>query len=97
MHVIARRALIEFWASHPDSKKQLEAWYHIVRKAAWRTSADIKAVHKTASILNSERVVFNICGNKYRLIVRINYVSKTVFVRRICTHGEYDRIDAESV
>ncbi|NLE94339.1 MAG: type II toxin-antitoxin system HigB family toxin [Dehalococcoidia bacterium] len=97
MHVIARPRLIAFWEKHPDSAGPLQAWFAEARVATWTCSADVKERYSTASILNSERVVFNIGGNKYRLVVRINYASGTVFVRFVGTHKEYDSIDAEAV
>jgi len=75
----------------------LEAWYYEAKHAQWASPAEIKALYGSASILKSNRVVFDIAGNKYRLIVRINYESKTVFVRFIGTHREYDEIDAEVI
>jgi mRNA interferase HigB len=97
MHVISRKVLIEFWARYPDSEQPLRAWYHEATKAEWRTSADAKQMYGSASIINAERVVFNICGNKYRLVARINYGSATAFIRFVGTHTEYDAIDAETV
>ena len=75
----------------------MEAWYYEAKHAQWASPAEIKALYGSASILKSNRVVFDIAGNKYRLIVRINYESKTVFVRFIGTHREYDEIDAEVI
>ena len=97
MHVISRKTLLEFWLRYPDSEAALQAWFHEAGAASWRNSAELKAKYGGASIVNSERVVFNICGNKYRLIVRINYVSGALFVRFIGTHREYDQVDAESI
>jgi len=99
MHVIKRKTLVEFYQQQElqDAKGALEAWYYEAKHAQWASPADIKALYRSASILKDNRVVFNIAGNKYRLIVRINYDSKTVFVRFIGTHREYDRIDAEVI
>ncbi|MEE8479904.1 MAG: type II toxin-antitoxin system HigB family toxin [Desulfobacterales bacterium] len=99
MHVIKRKTLVEFYQQPglQDAKGALEAWYYEAKHAQWASPADIKALYRSASILKDNRVVFNIAGNKYRLIVRINYDSKTVFVRFIGTHREYDRIDAEVI
>jgi mRNA interferase HigB len=99
MHVIKRKTLVEFiqLPERRDAKGPLEAWYYETRKAQWASPAEIKAQYGTASILRDNRVVFNIAGNKYRLVVRINYDSKTVFVRFIGTHREYDKIDAEVI
>jgi mRNA interferase HigB len=99
MHVISRKRLIDFYEQpdHQDAKGQLEAWYYEARHAQWSSPADVKAQYRSASIIGDNRVVFNIAGNKYRLIVRINYGSKTVFVRFIGTHKEYDKINAEVI
>ena len=97
MHVIARRTLVEFWTTHPDSEEALKAWYHEADGATWAKPVDVKKHHGSASIINSERLVFNVCGNKYRLIVRINYASQTVFIRFVGTHKEYDKVDAETI
>ena len=99
MHVIKRKTLIEFYeqSGRQDAKGSLEAWYYEAKHAQWASPADIKAQYRSASILRDNRVVFNIAGNKYRLVVRINYGSKTVFVRFIGTHQEYDKIDAEVI
>ncbi|MFZ5572183.1 MAG: type II toxin-antitoxin system HigB family toxin [Thermodesulfobacteriota bacterium] len=99
MHVISRKKLVEFYsqAGRHDAKGQLEAWYHEAKHAQWASSADVKAQYRSASILGDNRVVFNIAGNKYRLVVKINYSSKTVFVRFIDTHKEYDKVDAEAI
>ena len=97
MHVISRRPLREFARQHPDAESSLQAWFYEARQAHWRTTADIKRHYGSASILKGSRVVFNLCGNKYQLIVSINYRSEVVFVRFIGTHVEYDRVDAETI
>ena len=99
MHVISRKKLVEFYdqAGHQDAKGPIEAWYYEAKHAQWTSPADVKDYYRSVSILKNNRVVFNIAGNKYRLIVRINYDSKTVFVRFIGTHQAYDKIDAEVV
>lgn len=90
MHVISRKTLIEFYEQpgREDAKGQLEAWYYEAKQAQWASPAEVKAQYGSASIIRDNRVVFNIAGNKYRLIVRINYHSKTVFVRFGGTHKE---------
>ena len=97
MRVIARGTLRDFWRRYPDSEQALKAWYHEAKNAEWRNSADVKARYGTASIVTSERVVFNLCGNKYRLIVHINYGARVVFIRFIGTHKEYNRVDAGTI
>lgn len=97
MHVITLRTLVAFWTEHPDAKRGLVAWHDDADKAKWQNSADIKQRYPSASIINRKRVVFNICGNQYRLIARVNYISKTVFVRFIGTHEAYDKVDVETI
>lgn len=99
MHVIKRKTLVDFFqqTEHRDAKGALEAWYYEAKHAQWVSPAEVKTQYRSASILKDNRVIFNIAGNKYRLIVRINYDSKTVFIRFIGTHREYDKIDAEVI
>ena len=99
MKVIARSTLRKFYESqnHADSREALEAWYHEVRRANWKSPAEIKEQYKSASILKKNRVVFNICGNKYRLIVKINYRAEVVYVRFVGSHKEYNQINAEEI
>ena len=98
MRVIAKRTLKRFWESSPeyfDAKSSLEAWHLEALKAEWKTPQEIKAQFCSASILKYNRVVFNIAGNKYRLIVSIDYTRQTCFVKFIGTHKQYDAINAE--
>ena len=99
MHVIKRKTLIEYYQQpeHQDAKGALEAWYYEAKHAQWTSPADIKDLYRSASILKKNRVIFNIAGNKYRLIVKINYDSQTIFIRFIGTHREYDKIDPEVI
>ena len=97
MRVIAKKILREFWERQNDSEEQLKTWYNEALKSIWTSPIDIKSEYPTASILKSGRVVFNICGNKYRLIVQINYLRKWVFIRFIGTHKKYDKIDANKI
>lgn len=97
MHVIAKPQLTAFWILHADSAGALQAWYALARAAEWDSPHAIKAQFPTVSIVNAERVVFNICRNRYRLVCRINYSSRTVFIRFIGTHREYDQIDAATI
>ena len=97
MHVISRKKLVNFCYEYPDAKVSLEAWFHEAISANWKNSAQIKEQFKSASIISADRVVFNICGNKFRLVVRINYVNSTVFIRFIGTHAQYDTIDAGEI
>ena len=97
MRVIARKILREFWVKHNDSEEPLKIWYKEASKATWNNPSNIKAEYVKASILKNSRVVFNICGNKYRLIVEINYKRQWVFIRFIGTHKDYDNIDANKI
>src|SRR3972149_10415032 len=97
MRIISRRRLIEFWESHPDAEQPLRAWYTDARRANWKSPAEIKAVYRTASILNNNRVIFNIKGNRYRLVVVVEYSQGKGFIRFVGTHAEYDRMDADSI
>lgn len=90
MRVIKRGALFEFWQKHADARASLESWYTVVRRASWKMPAEMKAVYPNADIVG-RRTVFNIAGNKYRLIARVNYYTQRVFVLFILTHAEYDR------
>ena len=97
MRIIARKALRDYGEQQPSARDQLEAWYAEARHAEWATPADVKAEYGNASILKEGRVVFNICGNEYRLVVWINYEFFTVYIRLIGTHAEYDDINAQTI
>lgn len=97
MRVIFRKKLKEFWERHPDVRQQLQAWYDDTKHATWKSPADIKAVYRSASLIGNDRVVFNLKGNNYRLVVAIRYEYGIVFIRFVGTHQEYDRIDAAKV
>lgn len=100
MRIIARRTLREFWAKHPrgaEARAALQVWFSRVEAADWSTPADVKRMFADASILKSGRVVFNIVGNSFRLVVRVNYPYRVVYIRFVGTHAEYDAIDAEGI
>lgn len=97
MHVISRKTLSDYWQKVPETEQPLKAWFNEAQKSIWSSPSVIKEKYRSASFLKGNRIVFNICGNKYRLIVRINYASKTVFIRFIGNHAEYDKINAEAV
>jgi mRNA interferase HigB len=97
MRVIAKKILREFWEKHSDSGEQLKTWYKEASKASCKSPTDIKEEYAKASILKGGRVVFDICGNKYRLVVDINYLRQWVFIRFIGTHTDYDKIDANTI
>ncbi len=100
MRVIALSRLKAFFESDPsqaDAREPVMAWYRQVRAADWATPADLKRDVRSASILKDGRAVFNIAGNKYRIVVWINYPYRVVYIRFIGTHRRYDRIDAQSI
>lgn len=100
MRIIALSTLKHFWEESPhyaDATEPILAWYRHALKADWEKPADVKADFGNASILRDGRVVFNIAGNKYRLIVWINYPYRIMYVRFIGTHAQYDAIDAQTI
>ena len=97
MRIIARKALRDFWEANGDSAQPLKAWFREAEKADWATPHDVKAAYRSASIIGDSRIVFNIAGNKYRLIVKFNYSYRVGYVRFIGTHARYDEIDAEKI
>lgn len=100
MRVIALSTLKAYWEGFPereDAKEPTLVWYRHALRADWASPADVKTQFSNASILKDGRVVFNIAGNKYRLVVRINYAYRVVYVRFIGTHAQYDRIDAQTI
>lgn len=97
MNVISKKTLILFYANHPQAKIPLEVWHSDVRKAQWDSPEQIKREYSSASFLRDNRVVFNIKGNDYRLIVHIDYKRKIVRVKFIGTHSEYNKINAEEI
>lgn len=97
MRVIARSTLHTFSRRHPQARQSLDDWYRLTSQATWRTPADIKLILRSADVLPGNRVVFNIGGNDFRLVVKIEYDFQIVYIRFIGTHAEYDRIDATTI
>lgn len=97
MRVIAKKILRDFWEVHADCEQQLKSWFRETSKAEWANPNQIKSEYPSASILNNNRVVLNIKGNKYRLIVKINFEYEMVWIRFIGTHKEYDAINATTI
>ncbi len=100
MRIIAKSTLRKFWESSPqcfEAKAPIEAWYAEAKKAKWQTPQEIKEQFRSVSILKNSRAVFNVGGNKYRLIVAIDYSRQTIFIRFIGTHSQYNKINAEVV
>ena len=97
MRIVAKRTLRTYWERERGAEQPLRSWYAIAAQADWSSPADVKAVYRNASIVRGNRVVFNIGGNRYRLIVRFDYARRIGFVRFVGTHVAYDRIDASTV
>jgi mRNA interferase HigB len=100
MRIISKSTLRRFWEEHPQgaqARSPLNAWYGIVRRMAWNTPADVKQTFGDASVLKGGRMVFNISGNKFRIVTSINYHRQAVYIRFVGTHAEYDDIDAETI
>jgi mRNA interferase HigB len=97
MRVLAKKILREFWEKQNDAEQQLKTWCKEASKASWKNPTDIKSEYAKGSILKSGRVVFDICSNKYRLIVEINFERQWAFIRFIGTHNQYDKIEAENI
>ena len=97
MRIIAIKTLKTFWQTrlYRDSEQTLKAWFGVTEKADWKAPAAVKRAYGNASVLKNSRVVFNIHGNKYRLVTYINYPYRVVYIRFIGTHEQYDKIDAE--
>lgn len=102
MQILSKKTLRDYWenyqgAGQPALEQALKSWYREVKRASWKNSGELKQKYRNASILKNGRVVFNICGNNFRLIVGVNYSVKVVYVKWVGTHTEYDDIDAEEV
>jgi len=97
LRVIAKSTLREFWKKHADSEQQLKSWFRETEKTSWETINDLKKDYPKASILKDNRIVFDIKGNNYRLIVKFNFEYQICWIRFIGTHAEYDKIDANEI
>lgn len=97
VRVIAKSTLRAFWTRHNDCEEQLKSWYKEAEEADWKGPRDIKREYPTASFLPDNRVVFNIKGNHYRLVIKINYDYGIVWIRFMGTHGQYDKINASTI
>lgn len=99
MRIIAKSALKKFWESgnYADAVTPMTEWYHFVSKAKWATPQELKAEVGSASILKGGRVVFNVAGNKYRIVTAIDYEKQIAWIRFVGTHSQYDQINAETV
>jgi mRNA interferase HigB len=97
VRIIAKSTLRTFWTDHPDAEEPLLAWYREVEKEDWSEPAQVKEKYRNASFVKGNRVVFNIKGNDYRLVVKINYPYRITYVRFVGTHAEYDKVNVEEV
>ena len=97
MRLIALATLKAFWKPHPEAEQPLLSWHEQVKHSNWQSPTEVKADFGSASILRDGRVVFNIAGNKYRLVAWINYPYRVVYIRFVGTHRQYDQIDAQSI
>jgi len=95
--IISKRTLKLFWAKYPDSEQYLKTWYETVKHADWMSPNEIKNTFASASILKNGRIVFNIKGNSYRLVVKFNFQKKWCFIRFIGTHDEYNSVDVNQI
>jgi len=95
--IFAKSTLRQFWEKKPDSEQHLKTWYDTAMNSNWKTPNDVKQTYSNASILKEGRVVFNIKGNDYRLVVKFNYEKQWIFIRFIGTHKEYDKINVETI
>lgn len=95
--IFSKGTLRDYWERQPGIEQHLKTWFETVMKSTWKTSNDVKATFANASILKDGRIVFNIKGNSFRLVARINFEKKWLFIRFIGTHQEYDKIDANTI
>ncbi|WP_044529443.1 type II toxin-antitoxin system HigB family toxin [Herbaspirillum sp. B65] len=97
MRIIALSTLRTFWTAHPAAETPLRAWHALASRVNWKTPADIKAAYRNASFIRNNRVVFNIKGNDYRLVVAVRYDKELISIRFVGTHRQYDAIDVETI
>jgi len=95
--IFSKGTLRDYWEKHSDSEQYLKTWFDTAMSSVWKAPNDVKRTYATASILKDNRVVFNIKGNSYRLVVKFNFEKQWAFIRFIGTHAEYDRIDANLI
>lgn len=97
MRIVAKRTLREFWTKHAESELSLKTWYAHAKAAQWRSPADVRDTFRAADFVAGNRVIFDIAGNKYRLVGKVNYRRRVIFIRFVGTHRDYDRIDPETI
>jgi mRNA interferase HigB len=97
VRIIKKGTLRDYWTQNPDAAQPLKSWYREAKAADWQTPHDVKEMYRSASVVGDNRIVFNIAGNKYRLVVKFNYPYRVAYIRFIGTHAEYDEIDVEEI
>ena len=97
MRIISKKILREFWEIHRDAEQPLKAWHSKTKRANWKSTEEVKNDYRNASFVANNRIIFNIKGNKYRLVVSVNYFYQIIYIRFVGTHKEYDIIDATKV
>jgi len=97
VQIVALKTLRQFWAEHPEAERLMRAWYATARKATWASPADVRKTFNSADFIADNRVIFDIGGNRYRLIARISYPYKVILIKFVGTHKDYDQIDPETV
>ena len=97
MRIISRGTLRDYWREKPETEQALKSWYEIARKSAWKSPHDVKAVFGKCGVVGKRLIVFDICGNKLRLLVKFNYAARLGYVKFVGTHTEYDKTDVRGV
>ena len=98
MHIISHKALVDFYSERfPDSKTSIEEWYSLAKKAEWKNAAEVKIDRPDVDCPGNGHFIFNICGNKYRLIVKILFQVQRIYIRFVGTHKEYDKVDCKNI
>ena len=95
MHIISRLILVKFWKKHPDAETPLRVWFKRVEHGKWKNIRELKAEFPTADYVGNDRIVFDISGNKYRIVVLVFFKGQKMYLRFVGTHAEYDKIDAK--
>jgi mRNA interferase HigB len=95
--IFAKSTLREFWKKYPETEQYLKTWYDTVKSSDWKSPAEVKETYINASILKGGRIVFNIKGNSYRIVAKVNFEKQWVFIRFVGTHKEYDKIDSNNI
>jgi mRNA interferase HigB len=97
MRIISKVQLRLFWQKHPETEGPLNAWHRVVEHAEWLTPGDVRSTYRNADTVGDEFIVFDICKNDYRLVVRADYVQQIVYVWDVYTHPDYDRLDLKAI